>query len=69
MAKREYNAKRNREMLAAHEAGSTIPQLAEAYALSTSSIGSILTGERHRRAVSPDPYYRALRIDAEASVS
>ena len=54
-------AERNRKMLAAYEAGRTVQQLAREYGLSETSIGSILTGERHRRAVSPDPYYRALR--------
>ena len=56
-----HNAERNREMLAAYEAGRTIEQLAQDYGLSDASIGSILTGERHRRKLSPDPYYRALR--------
>ena len=54
-------AERNREMLAAYEAGRTIQQLAQDYGLSETSIGSILTGERHKRALSPDPYYRAFR--------
>ena len=55
------NAERNREMLAAYEAGRTIQQLAQDFGLSKDSIGSILTGERHRRKLSPDPYYRAFR--------
>lgn len=56
-----YTAERNREMLAAYEAGRTIQQLSEDYRLSVASIGSILTGERHKREISPDPFYRALR--------
>ena len=56
-----FTAERNREMLAAYEAGRTIQQLSEDYGLSVASIGSILTGERHKREVSPDPVYRALR--------
>jgi len=55
------NAERNREMLAAYEAGPTFKQLSEDYGLSIASIGSILTGERHRREVSPDPFYCTLR--------
>lgn len=54
-------AKRNQEMLAAYEAGRTIEQLSKDYGLSVASIGSVLTGERHKREVSPDPFYRALR--------
>ena len=54
-------AERNWEMLAAYEAGRTIQQLSEDYVLSVASIGPILTGERHKRKISPDPFYRALR--------
>lgn len=54
------NAERNREMLAAYEAGRSIKLLSQDYGLSVTSIGSILTGERHSREVSPEPYYRAL---------
>jgi len=55
------NAERNREMLAAYEAGRTIEQLSKDYGLSAITIGSVLTGERHKREVSPDPFYRSLR--------
>jgi len=44
------NAERNRAMLAAYEAGRTVEQLSDDFGLSRSSIGSILTGERHIRA-------------------
>jgi Mor family transcriptional regulator len=46
------NAERNREMLAAYEAGRSIKLLSQDYGLSVTSIGSILTGERHSREVS-----------------
>ena len=55
------NAGRNREMLAGYEAGRTIKQLAHDFGLSETSIGSILTGEKHRRQLSTEPFYRALR--------
>ena len=54
-------SERNREMLAAYEAGRTVKQLSEDYGLSRASIGSILTGERHRRRLSSEPFYRSLR--------
>jgi len=56
-----YNSERNRQMLAAYEAGRTVEQLAQDYGLSIASISSILTGERHRRRESPEPFYRDLR--------
>ncbi len=55
------NSERNRKMLTAYEAGRTVEQLSEDYGLSCSSIGSILTGERHRRRLSPETFYRSLR--------
>ena len=55
------NAERNRAMLAAYGDGRTIEQLAHDYGLSVASVGSILTGERHRRRESLEPFYRALR--------
>jgi hypothetical protein len=61
-----YNAERNRVMLSAYEAGRTIEQLAEDHGLAIASVGSILTGERHRRRESPEPFYRALRRSGEA---
>jgi Mor family transcriptional regulator len=54
-------SERNREMLAAYEVGRTVEQLSKDYGLSRSSIGSILTGERHRRRLSPEPFYRSFR--------
>ena len=60
------NAERNRAMLSGYESGQTIEQLAQCYGLSIASISSILTGERHRRRESPQPFYRALRQSGEA---
>ena len=57
---------RNRKMLAAYEAGRTMQELGQDYGLSVPSVSHILTAERHRREVSPHPFYRALR-DASRS--
>lgn len=54
-------AGRNRAILADFEAGLGIAQLAELHRLSPSSISAIITAERHKRALSPDPLYRRWR--------
>jgi predicted transcriptional regulator len=54
---------RNHEMLAAYEAGRTVEQLSEDHGLACTSVRSILTGERHKRRLSPELFYRALRGD------
>jgi Mor family transcriptional regulator len=55
------NAERNRQMLAAFEAGRSVEGLAADYGLTLTTVRSILTGERHKRRVSPEPYYRSFR--------
>ena len=52
---------RNRRIFAAFDAGKSLEQLGEDYFVSPSRIRAILTAERHRRIVSPEPFYRALR--------
>ena len=59
-------AERNHKMLEEFKAGRTIQELSEDYGLSIASISPILTGERHRRELSPHPFYRDLR-DASRS--
>ena len=64
---------RNRKMLAAFEAGRTVQELSQDYGLSVASVSPILTGERHRREISPQPFYREFRdasrdfLDSSAS--
>jgi hypothetical protein len=55
-------AERNREIFAAFQSGAPLDQLAQDYALNRKSICAILTAERHKRAVSPEPPYRDLRF-------
>jgi Mor family transcriptional regulator len=53
--------KRNREIHSAFEAGSSLTQLSERYCLSVISLYEIIRQEVHRRALSPEGYYRQLR--------
>lgn len=52
---------RDRELFAAFEAGRSREELSAIYGLSVLRVQAIITGEQHRRAVSPDPFYRILR--------
>jgi hypothetical protein len=52
---------RNRDIYSATLAGALIPQIAAQYGLTPCRVRQILTEEQHRRAVSPDDYYRDLR--------
>jgi Mor family transcriptional regulator len=52
---------RNRDMLAAFEAGATVEQLAAEHGLSRNRVRAVLNDERHRQAISPTPFYRKLR--------
>ncbi len=52
---------RNRAMLVAYEAGRSTELLRDEHGLSCSYISAILTGERHKRQVSPHPFYRSFR--------
>jgi len=57
----ERHAERDRAINAAFEAGKSIEELSEAHGLTCNRITTILTTERHKRTVSPDPYYRSIR--------
>jgi hypothetical protein len=52
---------RNREILAAFEAGISAEGLARQYGLSDQHVRAVLTNERNKRIFSPEPFYRALR--------
>ena len=52
---------RNREIFAAFEAGRSLEQLGEDHALTHSRVRTVLTDEKHKRIVSLEPFYRALR--------
>ena len=59
---------RNRSTFAAHAAGRTIDELANEYLLTRTRLAAILTSERHRIAVSPDPNYCDLRDRIDPAV-
>jgi hypothetical protein len=63
------NAKRNVSILMAFESGASCKALAARYKLSAKHITAILHAERHRFAVSPDPFYRELRQRGAARLS
>jgi Mor family transcriptional regulator len=52
---------RNRRMMADFEAGHSLEQLCADHALTALRVLAVLTDEKHRRRVSPDPFYRSLR--------
>ena len=57
----EPNRARDRAMLVAFEAGQTVEQLARDHALTLGRVRDILKCERHKRNLSPEPFYRAIR--------
>jgi len=54
-------ANRNREILAGFEAGLSVEALGERHGLTLARIRTILIDEKHRRNLSPEPFYRVLR--------
>ena len=52
---------RDRAMLAAFEAGYPLEQIARDYGVTERRAQAVLTAEKHRRLVSPEPFYRELR--------
>ena len=58
---------RDRELIAAFEAGRSREELSEIYGLSVLRVQAIITVENHRRAVSPEPFYRSLRAQGAAA--
>lgn len=56
------NLTRDVEIFAAFEAGRSLEQLGADHNLSTARIHDIIVAQRHKRIVSPEPYYRNLRL-------
>jgi Mor family transcriptional regulator len=52
---------RNRQIFAAFEAGQSLEQLSEHHCLSPGRVHAVLMAEKHKRTVSPEPFYRSLR--------
>jgi len=52
---------RNRQIFAAFEAGQSLEQLGEYHGLSPARIHAVLMAEKHKRIISPEPFYRSLR--------
>jgi len=55
---------RNRVIFAAFEAGQSLEQLSEHHGLSPGRVHAVLMAEKHKRTVSPEPFYRSLRAAA-----
>jgi hypothetical protein len=55
---------RNRCMFAAFEAGQSLEQLGDMHCLTQARVRAVLTDEKHKRTVSPEPFYRTLRATA-----
>jgi Mor family transcriptional regulator len=60
----QRNTERDRKIHEAFETGQSLEQLSKFYKLSGGRICKIVTAERHKRAVSPDPFYRAIRYQS-----
>jgi hypothetical protein len=52
---------RNRHIFAAFEAGQSLEQLGECHCLTPGRVQAVLIAEKHKRTVSPEPFYRSLR--------
>jgi hypothetical protein len=57
---------RNRHIFAAFEAGQSLEQLGEYHGLTPARVHAILMDEKHRRTISPEPFYRTLRATLPA---
>lgn len=55
-------AERDRQIYIAFQAGRTIQQLGEDYALTRTRVRAVLTQEGHRRTVSPELFYSRMRL-------
>jgi hypothetical protein len=55
------NLSRNREIFARFQAGQTVKGLSLQFDLSVARVRVLLTDEKNRHTVSPEPFYRALR--------
>jgi hypothetical protein len=58
---RRRHSERDHAILVAFEAGRTLEQLAGDYELKADRVHTIIIAERHRRVISPEPFYRSLR--------
>ena len=54
--------RKHQEIYAAYCQGDSIEQLAERFKIKAGTVASILMAEKHRRAVSPLPEYKAARL-------
>jgi Mor family transcriptional regulator len=61
MARSVTTSPRNRALIAEHEAGQPIEQLAQKYEISRKRVRAIIADEQNRRFVSTDPFYRRFR--------
>ena len=52
---------RNRLMFAAFQTGRTMEEIAKDHTLTQMRVRAVLTDEKHKRVVSLEPFYRALR--------
>jgi hypothetical protein len=57
----ERKAERDRKIPAAYEAGQGVEKLSEVHGRICARIAKILTAERNKRTVGPEPFYRAIR--------
>lgn len=55
---------RNRNIFAAFAAGQSLEQLGEYHCLTPGRVHAVLMAEKHKRIVSPEPFYRSLRAAA-----
>jgi hypothetical protein len=55
---------RNRHIFAAFEAGQSLKQLGDVHCLTQARVRAVLMAEKHKRTVSPEPFYRTLRAAA-----
>ena len=60
---------RNRNIFAAFEAGQSLAQLGDVHCLTQGRVRAVLTAEKHKRTVSPEPFYRIIRAAALAAAT
>ena len=58
---RTTTTERNREIFASFQAGKSVGELAEIYALAPTTVGALIRIEGHKLEVSIDDFYRDLR--------
>lgn len=55
------NFQRDCEIFAAFDAGEGLENIAGTYGMTAKRVQAIVIAERHRRAISPEPFYQSLR--------